>query len=87
LAGDWCVAVLLLTVIAGVLQYRWINFAADVHRRQGREVMAGTLRNSAAISEIPCCNWCLSSVHRRTKETMSRLSIHDQDYQTMAQHF
>ena len=40
-----CVAVLLLTVTAGVLQYRWINFAADVHRRQGREVMEGALRN------------------------------------------
>src|SRR4029453_3975588 len=40
-----CVAVLLLTVIAGVLQYRWINFASDAHRRQGREAMAGTLRN------------------------------------------
>jgi signal transduction histidine kinase len=40
-----CVAVLLLTVLAGVLQYRWINFASDAHRRQGRAVMAGTLRN------------------------------------------
>jgi signal transduction histidine kinase len=40
-----CVAVLLLTVIAGVLQYRWINFASDAHRRQGLEVMKGTLRN------------------------------------------
>lgn len=40
-----CVAVLLLTVLAGVLQYRWINFASDAHRRQGRSVMAGTLRN------------------------------------------
>jgi signal transduction histidine kinase len=40
-----CVAVLLLTVIAGVLQYRWINFASEVHRRQGREVTAATLRN------------------------------------------
>ncbi len=40
-----CVAVLLLTVLAGVLQYRWINFASDAHRRQGREAMAGTLRN------------------------------------------
>lgn len=40
-----CVAVLLLTVIAGVLQYRWINFASNAHRRQGREVMEGTLRN------------------------------------------
>jgi signal transduction histidine kinase len=40
-----CVAVLLLTVIAGVLQYRWINFASDAHRRQGREAMEVALRN------------------------------------------
>lgn len=40
-----CVAVLLLTVIAGVLQYRWINFAADSHRRQGLEAMEVALRN------------------------------------------
>ena len=40
-----CVAVLLLTVVAGVFQYRWINFASEAHRRQGREVMEGTLRN------------------------------------------
>ena len=40
-----CVAVLLLTVIAGVLQYRWINFASDSHRRQGREAMEVALRN------------------------------------------
>jgi signal transduction histidine kinase len=40
-----CVAVLLLTLIAGVLQYRWINFASEAHRRQGREATAGTLRN------------------------------------------
>ncbi|MDQ3684967.1 MAG: HAMP domain-containing histidine kinase [Acidobacteriota bacterium] len=40
-----CVAVLLLTVFAGVLQYRWINRASDAHRRQGREAMEGTLRN------------------------------------------
>jgi two-component system sensor histidine kinase SenX3 len=40
-----CVVVLLLTVIAGVLQYRWINFAADAHRRQGREAMEVALRN------------------------------------------
>ena len=40
-----CVVVLLLTVIAGVLQYRWINFAADAHRRQGREAMEAALRN------------------------------------------
>ncbi|MDP9179965.1 MAG: HAMP domain-containing histidine kinase, partial [Gemmatimonadota bacterium] len=40
-----CVAVLLLTVIAGVLQYSWINFASDAHRRQGREAMEVALRN------------------------------------------
>src|ERR1044072_6454765 len=40
-----CVAVLLLTLIAGVLQYRWINFASEAHRRQGREATAGTLRS------------------------------------------
>ena len=40
-----CVAVLLLTAIAGVLQYRWTNFASESHRRQGREAMRGTLRN------------------------------------------
>jgi signal transduction histidine kinase len=40
-----CVAVLLLTVLAGVLQYRWINFASDAHRRQGREAMEVALRN------------------------------------------
>ncbi len=40
-----CVAVLLLTVIAGVLQYRWINFASEAHRRQGREAMEVALRN------------------------------------------
>jgi signal transduction histidine kinase len=40
-----CLAVLLLTVIGGVLQYRWINFAADSHRRQGREAMEVALRN------------------------------------------
>ena len=40
-----CVAVLLLTMIAGVLQYRWINFASDAHRRQGREAMEVALRN------------------------------------------
>jgi signal transduction histidine kinase len=40
-----CVAVLLLTAIAGVLQYRWINFAAEAHRRQGHEAMEVALRN------------------------------------------
>jgi signal transduction histidine kinase len=40
-----CVVVLLLTVIAGVLQYRWINFASEAHWRQGREAMEVTLRN------------------------------------------
>ena len=40
-----CVAVLLLTMLAGVLQYRWINFASEAHRRQGREAMEVALRN------------------------------------------
>lgn len=40
-----CVAVLLLAVVAGVFQFRWINFASDSHRRQQREVTAGALRN------------------------------------------
>ncbi len=40
-----CVTVLLLTVLAGVLQYLWINRASDAHRQQGRAVMAATLRN------------------------------------------
>jgi len=40
-----CVAVLLLTVIAGVLQYQWINFASEAHRRQGHEAMEVALRN------------------------------------------
>jgi signal transduction histidine kinase len=46
---DWlvpaCVAVLLLTVIAGVLQYRWINRASDANRRQLRQGVEATLRN------------------------------------------
>src|SRR5882762_648672 len=40
-----CVAVLLLTVLTGVLQYRWINRVRDADLRQRREVMEGTLRN------------------------------------------
>src|SRR5438067_13325908 len=40
-----CVAVLLLTVLAGVLQYRGINRWSNAVRRQRREVMARTLRN------------------------------------------
>jgi signal transduction histidine kinase len=40
-----CVAVLLLTVLAGVLQYRWINGVSDADRQQRREVMERTLRN------------------------------------------
>src|SRR5260370_4926123 len=46
---DWlvpgCVAVLLLTVLAGVLQYRGINRWSNAVRRQRREVMERTLRN------------------------------------------
>ena len=40
-----CVAVLLLTVLTGVLQYRWINGVRDADLRRRREVMEGTLRN------------------------------------------
>jgi signal transduction histidine kinase len=40
-----CVAVLLLTVLAGVLQYRWINGVSDADRRQRLEVRERTLRN------------------------------------------
>ncbi|MEO8436461.1 MAG: HAMP domain-containing sensor histidine kinase [Pyrinomonadaceae bacterium] len=40
-----CVAALLLTVLAGVLQYRWINRVSDADRLQRREVRERTLRN------------------------------------------
>jgi len=40
-----CVAVLLLTVLAGLLQYRGINRWSNAVRRQRREVMERTLRN------------------------------------------
>src|SRR5882672_10657973 len=40
-----CVAVLLLTALAGVLQYRGINRWSNAVRRQRREVMERTLRN------------------------------------------
>src|SRR5213080_4812011 len=40
-----CVAVMLLTVLAGVLQYRGINRWSNAVRRQRREVMERTLRN------------------------------------------
>ena len=40
-----CAAVLLLTVVAGVLQYRGINRWSNAVRRQRREVMERTLRN------------------------------------------
>ncbi|HEV7747242.1 MAG TPA: HAMP domain-containing sensor histidine kinase [Pyrinomonadaceae bacterium] len=40
-----CVVVLLLTVIAGVLQYRWIISVSDADRQQRREVRERTLRN------------------------------------------
>src|SRR5438034_11260033 len=40
-----CVALLLLTVLAGMLQYRGINRWSNAVRRQRREVMARTLRN------------------------------------------
>ena len=40
-----CVAVMLLTVLAGVLQYRWIKGVSDADRQQRREVRERTLRN------------------------------------------
>src|SRR3989442_6453177 len=40
-----CVPVLLLTVLAVVLQYGWINGVSDADGRQRREVMERTLRN------------------------------------------
>ena len=49
LRNNWlvsgCVAVLLLTVLAGVLQYRWIIGVSDADRLQRREVRERTLRN------------------------------------------
>jgi len=49
LRNNWlvsgCVAVLLLTVLAGVLQYRWIKGVSDADRQQRREVRERTLRN------------------------------------------
>ena len=49
LRTDWlipgCVAVLLITLLAGVLQYRWINRVSDAERRQSRQGMEGVLRN------------------------------------------
>src|SRR6266481_5927685 len=40
-----CVALMLVTVLAGVLQYRGINRWSNAVRRQRREVMERTLRN------------------------------------------
>ncbi|HVQ36315.1 MAG TPA: HAMP domain-containing sensor histidine kinase [Pyrinomonadaceae bacterium] len=40
-----CVVVLLLTVVTGVFQYRWINRLKDADRRQRRQVMERTLSN------------------------------------------
>jgi signal transduction histidine kinase len=40
-----CVAVLLLTLLAGVLQYRWIKRVSEADRQQRREVRERTLRN------------------------------------------
>jgi hypothetical protein len=40
-----CVALMLLTVLAGALQYRGINRWSNAVRRQRREVMERTLRN------------------------------------------
>src|SRR5438067_2371536 len=43
--GSACVEVLLLTVLAGLLQYRGINRWSNAVRRQRREVMERTLQN------------------------------------------
>jgi signal transduction histidine kinase len=40
-----CIALLLLTVLAGVMQYGWINRVSDADRRQRRDFTEGTLRN------------------------------------------
>jgi signal transduction histidine kinase len=49
LRNNWvmsgCVAVLLLTVLVGVLQYRWIISVSEADRLQRREVRERTLRN------------------------------------------
>src|SRR6185295_17410079 len=40
-----CVALVLLTLFAGALQYHWINRVSDADRRQRHDFLAGTLRN------------------------------------------
>lgn len=40
-----CVALVLLTLLAGGLQYHWINRVSDADRRQRHDFLAGTLRN------------------------------------------
>lgn len=40
-----CVALVLLTVLAGALQYHWINRVSDADRRQRHDYLAWTLRN------------------------------------------
>jgi hypothetical protein len=49
LKSNWlvpgCVAMVLLTLLAGALQYHWINRVSDADRRQRHDYLAGTLRN------------------------------------------
>jgi two-component system sensor histidine kinase SenX3 len=40
-----CIALVLLTLLAGALQYHWINRVSDADRRQRHDFLAGTLRN------------------------------------------
>src|ERR1700730_12307544 len=40
-----CVALVLLTLLAGALQYHWINRVIDADRRQRHDFLAATLRN------------------------------------------
>jgi two-component system sensor histidine kinase SenX3 len=40
-----CVALVLLTLLAGALQYDWVNRVSDADRRQRHDFLAGTLRN------------------------------------------
>jgi signal transduction histidine kinase len=52
LKSNWlipgCVALVLLTVLAAVLQYRWINRVTEADRRQRHDLVALTLRNFSA---------------------------------------
>ncbi|HXM35848.1 MAG TPA: HAMP domain-containing sensor histidine kinase [Pyrinomonadaceae bacterium] len=40
-----CVALVLLTLLAGALQYHWVNRVSDADRRQRHDFLAATLRN------------------------------------------